>query len=318
MADIEFNLCLKEPAPAPRRIGKVGVSNRNLHKAAKLDDDEFYTPDFVVEEGLRMIEGWLAGKAVYLNCDDHESSCFWKCLRSSFKKLGLKSLTCTGFKADGSKKKAAKAVYDGIHDFIYDLKGDGSFDSEECAGLAKESDIVITNPPFSLLTKGYWDFAISLKKRHGKDFFFLGPVHTVTYRKLLHFIQDDYLWTSGNIKPKFVKPDGSMSCICNVVWFSTLPIPGKPFEWSDAAISEYEIFEEQKNPNKILFVPEMIDIPRNYDGIMAVPLTYVQQEKGYFDLIKFGRIYRQKKSEGSSIGAWNESFIRAFIRRKPK
>ena len=104
-------------------------------------------------------------KVVFCNCDDARISNFFKYFSSNFKELGLKKLIvacyqeqkndlfnteetengfffeCTGKEGEKDKPNSNDIVY---------FKGDGDFRSSESIELLKQSDIVVTNPPFSL------------------------------------------------------------------------------------------------------------------------------------------------------------------------
>jgi len=121
--------------------------NVNLHKAKKAKNDEFYTMYEDVEKEVENYIDKLDGKIVYCNCDDWEVSNFYKYFKNNFDRLKLKKLIATCY-VEGGKGK--KAVYNGLTEVTGLLNGDGNFSSAECVDLLDESDIVVTNPPFSL------------------------------------------------------------------------------------------------------------------------------------------------------------------------
>lgn len=89
------------------------------------------------------------GKIVFCNCDDPEESNFWLFFYLKFDHIGLKKLISTHYDANNISYKLE--YYGGLKCIKTDLKGNGDFRSEECIELLKESDIVITNPPFLYL-----------------------------------------------------------------------------------------------------------------------------------------------------------------------
>lgn len=125
------------------------AKNKNLHEAKKNKKDNFFT---MYEDVKKEVESYdpkeFEDKVVYCNADDYRWSNFVKYFKDNFNRLKLKKLIATNFDiGDG----AYKYTYDGKEEIIEQLKGNGSFDSEECLEiLDKETDMVITNPPFSL------------------------------------------------------------------------------------------------------------------------------------------------------------------------
>lgn len=180
------------------------ASNKNLNRAKKNKDDEFYTLYSTIEKEIPYYEDQFRGKTVYCNCDDPHWSNFFRYFIYNFNRLGLKRLICSCF--------AGKAIYGVQRDLFHEekiistpgvawcadihtvvdaeipedkelldaeklitLPGNsltrlrtGDFRSEECVALLRQSDIVCTNPPFSLAR----DF-IDLLVREGKEYLFL-------------------------------------------------------------------------------------------------------------------------------------------------
>ena len=128
-------------------------ANANLHKAKDAKNDEFYTQLSDVEKELKHYKEHFKGKTVFCNCDDPTWSAFWRYFHLSFEHLGLKKLISTHY---DKTKPTYKMEYEGGNDAdievgtITRLEGNGDFRNAECIELLKESDIVCTNPPFSL------------------------------------------------------------------------------------------------------------------------------------------------------------------------
>ena len=145
-------------------------SNVNLTVAKDLKNDEFYTRYRDIEKELANYTRHFNGKVVYCNCDIPSLSSFWKYFHINFNSLGLKRLITTHY-WDGINFTYMTEYDGGNDDNIGEyrripLKGDGDFRSQECLNLLKESDIVVTNPPFSLAR----EYIVSLVKN---DVFFL-------------------------------------------------------------------------------------------------------------------------------------------------
>ena len=174
------------------------ASNSNLQAANKAKQDEFYTQLTDIEKELRHYKNHFKGKIVFCNCDDPFESNFFKYFAMNFNFLGLKKLIATCY--DGSPiagdelplfeveetqtdKKAYKIEItevtdengDGAIDLadvelliknhkntLTTLKGNGDFRSDECIELLKQADIVVTNPPFSLISTADAPLAIDI------------------------------------------------------------------------------------------------------------------------------------------------------------
>src|SRR5699024_3324542 len=111
-----------------------------------------YTQIVDIENELKYYKDHFKGKIIYMNCDSPEESNFWKYFHLNFEFFGLKKIISTHY-LEG--QKSYKFEYQGGDDVDTsvgvktNLEGDGDFRSEECIEILKESDIVVTNPPFS-------------------------------------------------------------------------------------------------------------------------------------------------------------------------
>lgn len=122
------------------------MNNENLHRAKKEKNDEFYTRYEDIEAEVTNYD--LKGKSVYSPCDDYRWSNFKKYFVDHFKELGITRYCCTNYDiGDG----AYMYQYDGKQERITRLQGDGDFRSEECCRIRDAYDIIITNPPFSMI-----------------------------------------------------------------------------------------------------------------------------------------------------------------------
>ena len=157
------------------------MSKKSLTEAKKNRKDEFYTTYKTVDSEIPFYKDYLFGKAVYCNCDDPKKSNIWKWLSQHFADYGLKSLTSTFYSAAGT----SIATYmfrdknGNIRTRHRSLKGNGDFSSDECIQILKRSDVVITNPPWSLAA----DY-IDLIFRHGKKFIILANSNVITEKRI--------------------------------------------------------------------------------------------------------------------------------------
>jgi hypothetical protein len=189
------------------------MANKNLNAAKTAKKDEFYTQMTDIERELKHYTSHFKDKVVLCNCDDPYESNFFKYFALSFNQLGLKKLICTCYNGspvqgnelmidfgdfENEPKKVAYKVEitevkdlngDGavdLSDVQYLLKNDnnvlstlktGDFRDPECIELLKQSDIVVTNPPFSL----FREFVAQIVK-YEKQFLIIGNVNAITYK----------------------------------------------------------------------------------------------------------------------------------------
>lgn len=170
-------------------------TNKNLTQAKINKADEFYTQlvDIEKEMVLYPIETFR-DKIIYCNADDSTKSQFYYYFKTNFKKLKLKKLIALGFNADGNGH-ARFTEYDGVNETSEILSDEtGSFDTPFSINLLCESDIVITNPPFSLFGK-----FIKQIYDYDKKFILLGNINSLSHIGIFeHFINGD-MWLGGSI-----------------------------------------------------------------------------------------------------------------------
>lgn len=179
------------------------AKNSNLTRAKNAKNDEFYTQASDIENELKYYKPHFKDKVVYCNCDDPTSSQFWRYFYRSFKYLGLKKLISTHYNMDGSSSYAL--IYEGGHDNAdnFDegvvkvpLKGNGDFRSDECVEYLKQSDVVVTNEPWSL-TREY----IKQLFDYQKQFLIIVNKNAITYKEVFPLLMSRQMWIGAN-KPQ--------------------------------------------------------------------------------------------------------------------
>jgi len=169
------------------------------------------------------------------------------------------------------------------------LAGDGDFRSAECQALLKEANIVATNPPFSLFRE-----YISLLERHEKNFIILGNMNAATYKEVFPLFRDNKVWYGESIRSgdrKFYVPDNyplnASGCgvdelgrrfirVKGVRWFTNLDTKRRfePIALTRQYTSdEYPHYENYDAIN----VARTQNIPIDFDGIMGVPITFLDK-----------------------------------------
>ena len=179
------------------------AKNSSLTRAKNAKRDEFYTESVDIENELKFYKPHFRGKVVYCNSDDPTTSNFWRYFYRSFAYLGLKKLISTHYNMDGSSSYAL--IYEGGHDnadnfdegvIKVPLNGDGDFRSDECIEYLKQSDVVVTNPAFSL----FREFVAQLMQYH-KQFLIWGNQNSITYKQFFPLLMNRQVWI-GNLANK--------------------------------------------------------------------------------------------------------------------
>ena len=124
---------------------KRTVDHAILDNAKVNKKDEFYTQLIDIEKEMIHYTKHFRDKIVYCNCDNPEMSNFWKYFYDHFNELGMRELYATFYGENASFYR-----YDGENVIVTSLHGNGDFRSAECIKILDHSDIVVTNPPFSL------------------------------------------------------------------------------------------------------------------------------------------------------------------------
>ena len=237
-----------------------------MNKAKEKKNDEFYTrlPD--IEKELYHYREQLKGKTIFMNCDDPLESNFWQYFFLNFDFLGLKKIISTHYDPE---EPTYKLEYDGSEVIRTDLEQNGDFRSPEAIEILKESDVVITNPPFSL----YREYVAQLME-YEKDFLIIGNFNSVTYKEIFPLIKDGLLWMGyGNVK-EFIQPDGSIKKFGNISWFTNLDVSKRHEKMILFRKYNEEDYPTYDNYNAIN-VDRVSDIPMDYDGVMGVPITFL-------------------------------------------
>lgn len=314
------------------------MANKNLTSAKNAKNDEFYTQYYDIEKEVNAYLDFdpdvFRGKTVLLPCDDPEWSNFTKFFAQNFQRFGLKKLISTSFAVESKKYKGHyqptlfevnNPQYDenktrtkgkiftltrdksgdgkiDVNDLEWSyLDGDGDFRSEEIIKLRNESDIIVTNPPFSLFREFLaWIFEVE------KKFVIIGNKNIITYKEVFPLIKQNRLWvgtTSFNKDMLFIPPDkidpkdkpstatrtvnGLVFLRSPSVWFTNIdhgrrhkPLPLMTMNDNIKFSKHKEIKEKEyrKYDNyDAIEVPYTDAIPSDYDGAMGVPISFLDK-----------------------------------------
>lgn len=304
-------------------------SLNNLNKAKINKNDEFYTLYEDIEKEINRYLDYnsdvFKNKTILCPCDDPDWSNFTRYFSQNFDKLGLKKLICTSY-ASGSKpfshlnsqinereeiqnKKFGKLFIlnknnlgttsiDNI-EWKY-LNGDGDFRSDEVKQLRDESDIIITNPPFSLFRE-----FVSWIMEANKNFLIIGNINCIAYKEIFPLLMHNKAWLGTGIGrwiSGFIVPEGyelygsearmnsngqrivaTNSCL----WLTNLEHGKRHHPLSLMTMENNIKFSKHKEIKNIGYrkydnydaidVPYSDAIPSDYSGLIGVPLTFMDK-----------------------------------------
>lgn len=302
------------------------AKNSDLHNAKREKNDEFYTQLCDIEKEMAHYKEHFKDKVVFCNCDDPLESNFTKYFILNFHHLGLKKLICTfydingrtayAFEFEGDDMNGDGIINDKDIEFIrqsgacrttliddegFDLSkkdecwskgiyGSGDFRSKNVIDYLKESDIVVTNPPFSL----FREYVAQLIE-FNKKFIIIGNGNSIACKEIFPLFKENKMWLgnksfSGGMdmlagknydsnKCKHPKYDERGNLLINVmmcVWFTNVEHAKR-----NSPLTLYKAYSAEKYPKydnyNAIEVSNVNNIPCNYDGIMGVPITFLDK-----------------------------------------
>lgn len=274
--------------------------HQKLRIAKENKRDEFYTQFIDIERELQHYKNHFKDKIIFCNCDDPRVSNFFSYFKSNFENLGLKKLISSGYK---NKENGIFIEYDNlVLGEINKFREDGDFRSVESINFLKESDIVVTNPPFSLFRE-YIDQLIS----YDKKFLIIANINSITYKEIFNLIKGNKVWLgvnmgrgiSGFIVPEYYDLYGTevftdthnnkIVSTNNCLWLTNLETPNRN---KDIVLTKRYYGNENEYPKydnyNAINVNKTKDIPIDYDGFIGVPITFLHKfNPEQFELVKF-------------------------------
>lgn len=233
------------------------------------------------------------------------------------------------------------------------LKGDGDFRSAEVKALRDEADIIITNPPFSLFRE-FLAWVVEAKKQ----FVLISTLNSIKYKEVFPFIIGNEMWLGNGFHAGnafFSSPyasdygegvyyaDTGLVKFRNCCWFTNLdhgrrhqPLKLMTMEENrkyNNKLKGREAYPKYDNYNAIE-VPFTDAIPSNYDGVMGVPISFLDKyNPDQFEIIwqasgntrasapkevlkRLGYIPHPEDRGGCSIVEGRRTYDRIFIKNK--
>ena len=297
----EYSIKLSNFVPIIWKRKRIRMANNNLNAAKAAKKDEFYTQLEDINNELRHYREQFRGKTVLCNCDDPRVSNFFTYFAYNFEFLGLKRLITTCYKnqdadlfSQHQSEKAVYLIYEGDKNGnnipdpeeigIHPLKGDGDFRSRECVELLKEADIVVTNPPFSL----FREYVAQLIE-YDKKFLIIGHQRALQYKEIVPYIMDNKIWLGYGFKggaAHFISAYDDVATagdhregmirVSGVVWFTNLETKKRQEKlilYKKYTPNDYQTYDNYNAIN----VDKTDEIPFDYDGVMGVPITFMDK-----------------------------------------
>ncbi len=187
------------------------------------------------------------------------------------------------------------------------LKNDGDFKSPESTELLRQADIIVTNPPFSL----FREYVAQLVE-HKKKFLIIGNLNAVKYNYIFKLIKNNKCWLGYNNGAKtyqvpdnyekkniFVGDDGKKYAkMGNTCWFTNLDISKR-----HELLTSYKKYSPKKylkyDNYDAIEVSKLVEIPQDYDGVMGVPITFI--DKYNPDQFEILGIYDDKREKNDAF-----------------
>lgn len=349
--------------------------NANLGAARLSKNGEFYTQWVDIEREMNAYLEYesdvFRDKVVLLPCDDPEWSNFAKFFALHFMDYGIKKLIATSyaanskpseipyqptlfesgapqFDAEKTRSRGKKFVLEAkdinedgvvnIEDLQWEyLEGDGDFRSDEITALRDQADIVVTNPPFSLMREFFaWLVAGEVK------FSVIGPQSALTYKDVFSLVRDGKFWIGKGFSkgdayfriPESAKTNYAAGVydaktqlvhFRNLTWFTNIEHgrrhePLKLMTTADNLKHSRhkqvrEIGYQTYDNYDAIEVPFTAAIPSDYDGVMGVPISFLEKHNpAQFEIV--GNEYSLNLSKGRAYVQGKRKFARIFIRRK--
>ena len=225
---------------------------------------------------------------------------------------------------DGDKNK--NRVPDPNEIGIHHLESDGDFRSEECVRILKKADIVVTNPPFSL----FREYVAQLIK-YKKKFIIIGNKNAITYKETFKLIKENKIWLGASIHSgdrEFGIPDSYITRspslridedgkkfvrVVGVRWFTNLY-----YKQRHEDLILYKKYNKTEFPTydnyKAIEVSETKNIPMDYDGVMGVPITFMDKfNPDQFEILGSDYNVRQGLIDEIINPKWDGKLDRGYI-----
>ena len=295
------------------------MHNKGILRAGKERNDEFYTQYSDIASELSHYADQLANKTIYCPCDSLGKSNFIQYFLDNFQNLALAKLIATSYNPKGPGELLVKDSQNLIRTR---LLWDGDFRSVEVADLLKESDVIITNPPFSLFRE-FLDLLVTKKKR----FLIVGNINALGYKELFPLFSTNKIHLGYNAGRRFFEvpfdsdfPDAitriegnkKLVIVQGIRWFTNLDVSKERKPIPLTKHYDPELYPRYDNYDGI-DVSRVKKIPKDYSGAMGVPITFLDKYcPEQFKIVGF-----RLGNDGKDLSVSGKTpYLRILIKRK--
>ena len=269
-----------------------GMGNRQLIAARRTKNDGFHARLSDVEKEMWHYQRFFKGQTVYCDCDDLYTDAFFSYFALNFNHLKLKRLICVCRRCDGFGPCRAEVTtmrdmtgdgsigMDDVRSLFWHgvnrltrLDGDGDFHSEECERLLDGADIIVTPPPFSRFRE-----YLTLLLEHDKRFIIIGNKNAVAYKTVFPLLKEGRMRLGVTRPTKFTTDNGRTVALNNAYWYTNLAVEKhcrnltfyRRYKGHEDEYPKYDNYDA-------IEVSKVADIPEDYDGVMGVPITFLDK-----------------------------------------
>lgn len=249
----------------------------DLQRAKNTKNDEFYTQYEDIEKEIKNYPvDFFKGKVVYSPCDTLDSE-FVHYFKKNFNKLGLRQFYATGINGTYFSYKSGLECATKTED--------GDFRSDFSKSLMESSDIIVTNPPFSLFRE-LFNQIMSMNK----DFLLLCNQNALMYKEVFPLIMQNRVWTGiNNGDMSFRVPEDSeprktrywvddkgqkWRSIGNACWLTNIDVEKRH---NPLILTNEDVDFKKYSTYDAINIDKVKDIPKNYSGKMGVPITFLHK-----------------------------------------
>ena len=316
------------------------ANNKNLSNARNLKNDEFYTQLHYIEKELYnygVVMGHFKDKTILLPCDESEHTNFYKHFMIKREEYGWKKLISVGYRTNRpAEVHTVKVTENGFIETNALLIGNGDFRNAETEKYFDECDVVVTNPPFSLFRE-----FVDLLMKKGKKFLIIGSQNAITYKEIFPLIMANKIWmgvtcntedmvfsvpegTEVNPKDKLKAEKlgyvGNYTRLGNACWFTNMHIKKREVKLNTGIDFEYGNkmgWYQKYDNNDAINVNRTSQIPVDYDGVMGVPISFLDKHNpDQFEILGIGNNARVIGEGCKTIINGKAVYNRLFIRKK--
>ena len=159
---------------------------------------------------------------------------------------------------------------------------------------------------------------VAVLMEHKKKFLIIGNKNAITYKEFFPLLKNNEVWIGCTNVKEFLQPDGSIKKFGNIGWFTNLDVAKrheKLILWKNYIPEEYPKYDNYDAIN----VDKVSEIPCDYDGIMGVPITFMDKyNPEQFEIVAF-----RKGNDGKDLVFTRERerervqpYFRILVRRR--